>query len=533
MVNLKQNNSVDRVILDSNVLPQRKGKVSTFNLSHNLYTTMKFDYLYPVYCKELNPGDYFKIKGNVFARLAPTVAPVMDMMKITFHAFWVPNRLLWKHWVNFMGEKTWQDSSTTYLLPRAPIGTNSSGSLADYFGVPPIENCKEPVTLMPFRAYNKIYNDFFRSVKLEAPIIENSDDNYNYETNQFGTEKIQDYNLLKIGKSPDYFTSCLPSPNQSDVDIALLGAAPVKTSTLPVKLNYQINGKNYRGTPYVDGGQNLHISNDGGSLWGTDTNMFADMSQVSGLSVEKLRYASALQVLLEIENRYGERYPELMKGHFDVEVPDFLVGRSQYLGRVEAPIDMHPIAQMSETTSQSAQGTLTGLGVASKQDLFAEYSAVEHGQLIILAVAKSDVSYQQGISRELTKAGKYDYLFPSFYNLGDQAVLNKEIYLNADIETNNRVFGYQERYREYREDYDRITGGMRSASKTGFDVFHLAQDFATQPVLNKEFLESNTPIDRSLAVPDEEAILLNVYFEVEAERKLTLSGRPSIVEGRL
>lgn len=527
MVNLKQNNSADRVILDSNVLPQRKGKVSTFNLSHNLYTTMKFDYLYPVYCKELNPGDYFKIKGNVFARLAPTVAPVMDMMEITFHAFWVPNRLLWKHWVNFMGEKTWQDSSTTYLLPRAPIGTNSSGSLADYFGVPPIENCKEPVTLMPFRAYNKIYNDFFRSIKLEAPIIENSDDNYNYETNQFGTEKIQDYNLLKIGKSPDYFTSCLPSPNQSDVDIALLGDAPIfAENSSGAKVYYK--NQNLATNP-VDRG----FAAVGYNVVPNDKQIYADMSQVSGLSVEKLRYASALQVLLEIENRYGERYPELMKGHFDVEVPDFLVGRSQYLGRVEAPIDMHPIAQMSETTSKSAQGTLTGLGVASKKDLFAEYSAVEHGQLIILAVAKSDVSYQQGISRELTKAGKYDYLFPSFYNLGDQAVLNKEIYLNVDIETNNRVFGYQERYREYREDYDRITGGMRSASGTGFDVFHLAQEFATQPVLNKEFLESDTPIDRSLAVPDEEAILLNVYFEVEAERKLTLSGRPSIVEGRL
>jgi hypothetical protein len=531
MVNLKQNNSVNRVVLDSNVLPQRKGRVSTFNLSHNLYATMKFDYLYPVYCKELNPGDYFKIQGKVFARLAPTVAPVMDMMKITFHAFWVPNRLLWKHWVNFMGEKTWQDSSTTYLLPRAQIGTNPSGSLADYFGVPPITNCEEPVTLMPFRAYNKIYNDFFRSIKLEAPIVENSDDNYDYQTNKFGKEKIQDYNLLKIGKSPDYFTSCLPSPNQTDVDIALLGDAPVSVDWTSGAPEVGIIGKN--GTTNPKGRLNASGAFLAYNSGGNPSMMFADMSAVSGLSVEKLRYASALQVLLEIENRYGERYPELMKGHFDVDVPDFLVGRAQYLGRVEAPIDMHPIAQMSETTSQSAQGTLTGLGVASKQDLFAEYSAVEHGQLIILAVAKSDVSYQQGLSRELTKAGKYDYMFPSFYNLGDQAVLNKEIYLNPDVKTNNEVFGYQERYREYREDYDRITGGMRSASGTGFDVFHLAQEFASQPVLNKEFIESDTPIDRSLAVPGEEAILLNVYFEVEAERKLTLSGRPSIVEGRL
>lgn len=513
----------------SNVLPDREGVSSQFNLSFDLKTTMKFDYLYPVMCEELNPGDHLNINLNTFCRMNPTVAPVMDNCRINFHAFFVPNRTIWEHWVNFMGEKTWQDSRTDYLVPHAVIGNNERLSLADYFGVPPIKNCPEAVSLLPYRAYNKIWNWYFRSIQVEEPVKEHYGDNYDYATNKIGSETIQEYKLLKAGKAADYFTTCLPTPNGEDVEIGLTGDAPISSKSQTFSVYSEKDKQKER----------LIVTQDSGTiglngLKSDSPNLYADMSKVTGVSVELLRYANALQQIKELEHRYGERYPEIMHAHWGVDIPEFMLDKPLYLGRSTTQIEMQTIAQTSESTQTSAQGTITAVGIGSDSSEIVDFSCMEHGQLIILAVASSEVNYQQGLDRKLYKLKKYDYLFPSFWNLGDQPVLNKELYLSSDINKNNEVFGYQERYREYREGINKITGAMRTnKEKIGFDVYQLSPFYSSTPGLNSAFLRLDTPITRVLAVPDEEALLLNVEFDIKAERTLTVSGRPNLLAGQL
>nr|WEW54439.1 MAG: major capsid protein [Microvirus Sku111] len=520
--------------LNSNILPQRNGLSSRFRLSHDLKTTMKFDTLYPVYSEELNPGDRFHINLNTFARLNPTVAPIMDRCKITYYAFFVPNRILWEHWTQFYGAEEKQGDRTDYLVPHAVIGKNVSRSLADYLGIPISTNSPEKVSLLPFRAYYKIWNTYFRSTKLEDPLKEHYDDNYNYETGKIGNETIQEYVLQKSNKPFDYFTSCLPSPNGQDVEIGLTGDAPVLTQEGKATwLNLHLQGGGtYHGSADTTGAYGSQLTVGDKNLSNNITNMYADMSKVSGVSIENLRYAVALQELKEIENRYGNTYQEIIKGHYNVSIPDWILPKPLFLGRSVANLEMQVIAQTSETAT-SAQGTLTAVGVASDSEEIVDFSTFEHGQLMILATASSEVNYQQGLDRKKTKLRKYDYPFPEFWNLGEQPVYNKEIFLSDDGTQNNKVFGYQERYREYREGVNRITGGMRTGVEGSFDVYHLSPMYKTVPGLNAAFIRSETPIDRALAVPSEDAILLNIGFEVYADRVLTTSVHPSIVAGRL
>lgn len=526
----------NKVILDSNILPQAKGMKSTFNLSEGLKTCFDFDNIYPVYWEELSPGDHFEVSVASVCRLMPMISPVMDNVKLKFMAFWVPNRLLWKHFLNFMGEKQWQDDKVDYLVPQLnmKVAENTVGGLGDYLGCPPTgTTCDYSVSSLPFRAYNKIWNDWLRASELQEPLKEYTGDN-------LATDQLEDkdtlatYKILKKGKPLDYFTSCLPYPQAGEeVMIPLTGNAPVKTNTLPVKLNYQSGGKNYRGTPYVDGSENLQISNDGGSLWGTDTNLFADMSNVTGVSIEALRKASALQVLLERDARAGERYPELVKMHYNVTCPDFLLGRSQYLGSANVDIIVNPVVQNSSTNEVSPQGNLTGIGVGQGNKELCEISAVEHGIFMIVACASADVTYQQGVARKFNKLSRYDYMNPAFWNLGDQAVYNKEIFLSPDKATNEAVFGYQERYRELREGINKITGKMRSGVDGSLDVWHLAEKFETLPKLNGEFIQCATPIDRVLSAPNEPDIIADIWFDIKATRPLPVSSNPSLLAGRI
>lgn len=526
----------DKVILDSNILPQAKGMKSTFNLSEGLKTCFDFDNIYPVYWEELSPGDHFEVSVASVCRLMPMISPVMDNVKLKFMAFWIPNRLLWKHFLNFMGEKQWQDDKVDYLVPQLnmKVAENTVGGLGDYLGCPPTgTTCDYSVSALPFRAYNKIFNDWFRASELQEPLKEYTGDNLSGDPAE-SKDTLATYKILKKGKPLDYFTSCLPYPQAGEeVMIPLTGNAPVKTNTLPVKLNYQNGGKNYRGTLYTDGSENLQISNDGGSLWGTDTNLFADMSNVTGVSIEALRKASALQVLLERDARAGERYPELVKMHYNVTCPDFLLGRSQYLGSANVDIIVNPVVQNSSTNEVSPQGNLTGIGVGQGNKELCEISAVEHGIFMIVACASADVTYQQGVARKFNKLSRYDYMNPAFWNLGDQAVYNKEIFLSPDRATNEAVFGYQERYRELREGINKITGKMRSGVEGSLDVWHLAEKFETLPKLNGEFIQCATPIDRVLSAPDEPDIITDIWFDIKATRPLPVSSNPSLLAGRI
>lgn len=525
----------NNVILDSNILPQSKGTKSTFNLSEGLKTAVDFDKLYPVYWEELSPGDHFEMKVNSVCRLMPTVAPVMDNVRLKYMAFWVPNRLLWKHFLNFMGEKTWQEDTNDFLVPQLnmKVAENKSESLADYLGVPPTgTSCDFSVSALPFRAYNKIWNDWIRAAEIQEPLKEYSDDT---------GDTLANYKILKKGKPLDYFTSCLPYPQSGEaVEIPLTGNAPVMTA--PGKLTKV----NFTWTDVSGSVRNAHLRSESSTLGDAiltgsqdatstsfDSNLYADMSKVTGITIEALRKATALQVLLERDARAGERYPELVKMHYGVTCPDFLLGRSQFLGSCTSDVIINPIVQNSSTNDTTPQGNLVGIGVGQESSKLCEVSAVEHGIFMVLACVTGDVTYQQGISRKFNKLSRWDYMNPAFWHLGDQAVYNKEIFLSPDKATNEAVFGYQERYRELREGISKITGKLRSGVDGSLDVWHLGEKFVNLPKLNSQFIENNTPIDRTLAVKNEPDVILDVWFDIKATRPLPVSGNPSMLAGRI
>ena len=528
----------NRVILDSNILPQAKGMKSTFDLSEGLKTCIDFDKLYPVYWEELSPGDHFEVDVASVCRLMPTVAPVMDNVKLKFFAFWVPNRLLWKHFLNFMGEKTWQDDHNDYLVPQLnmKVAENTVGGLADYLGCPPTgTNCDYTVSALPFRAYNKIWNDWFRASEIQEPLKEFTGDNLTSDKAE-DKDTLKTYNILKKGKPLDYFTSCLPYPQSGEVvTIPLTGNANVLTNGKVTKVNtdYLANGSSIRFGEFR-GSDPVHVQqlSDSG-VNGGNTNLYADMSSVTGVTIEALRKASALQVLLERDARAGERYPELVKMHYDVTCPDFLLGRSQFLGSCTSDIVINPVVQNSATNEVSPQGNLTGIGVGQQNNELCEVSAVEHGIFMIMCCASADVTYQQGVARKFNKSSRWDYMNPAFWNLGDQAVYNKEIFLSADKVTNDAVFGYQERYRELREGVNKITGKMRSGVADSLDVWHLAEKFETLPKLNSKFLESTTPVERVLSAPNEPDIIMDIWFDIKATRPLPVTADPSLLAGRI
>ncbi|MFR3817705.1 MAG: major capsid protein [Fusobacterium varium] len=524
------------VILDSNILPQAKGVKSTFDLSEGLKTCIDFDYLYPVYWEELSPGDHFEVDLASVCRIMPLVAPVMDNVKLKYFGFWVPNRLLWKHFLNFMGEKTWQDDSNDFLVPQINMkdGANVVGGLADYLGCPPTgTTCDYSVSVLPFRAYNKIFNDWFRASEIQEPLKEFTGDNLSTDPAQ-DKDTLSNYKILKKGKPLDYFTSCLPYPQSGDaVQIPLVGNAEVKTHAFETMFNVINKGSpQYGYSDVVDTG--LRWPNPGSpAAEGNPTNLYADMSNVTGVTIEALRKASALQVLLERDARAGERYPELVKMHYNVTCPDFLLGRSQFLGSTTSDILVNPVVQNSSTDSTSPQGNLTGIGVGQNNSKLCEISAVEHGIFMVVACATADVTYQQGVARKFNKSSRWDYMNPAFWNLGDQAVYNKEIFLSPDKATNEAVFGYQERYRELREGINKITGKMRSGVSGSLDVWHLSEKFENLPKLNSEFIQCHTPIDRVLSAPNEPDIIMDIWFDIKATRPLPVTSNPSLLAGRI
>lgn len=527
----------NKVILDSNILPQAKGMKSTFNLSEGLKTCFDFDNLYPVYWEELSPGDHFEVSVASVCRLMPMISPVMDNVKLKFFAFWVPDRLLWKHFLNFMGEKTWQDDKVDYLVPQInmKVAENVVGGLGDYLGCPPTgTTCDYSVSALPFRAYNKIFNDWFIATELQEPLKEYNGDNLSTDPAE-SKDTLATYKILKKGKPLDYFTSCLPYPQAGEeVMIPLAGNAPVQYNSLsrmtgPLLVEDEKRAKH---TLYASSDNELRLYaadnfvEDGKSL-------YADMSQVTGVSIEALRKASALQVLLERDARAGERYPELVNMHYGVTCPDFLLGRSQYLGSCTSDIVVNPVVQNSSTNEVSPQGHLTGIGVGQQNSELCEISAVEHGIFMILACATADVTYQQGLPRKFSKDTRFSYMNPAFWNLGDQAVYNKEIFLSPDKATNEAVFGYQERYRELREGINKISGKMRSGVEGSLDVWHLAEKFENLPKLNAEFIQCATPIDRVLSAPDEPDIISDIWFDIKATRPLPVTSNPSLLAGRI
>jgi len=504
---------------------------SRFDRSHGIKTAFDADYLIPVLVDEVLPGDTFNCRMTAFARLATPIKPVMDNLYLDSFFFFVPNRLLWNNWEKFNGAQTDPGDSTSFTVPTIPIaaGGPEINTLADYFGIPTDQTNGFSVSAFHFRAYNLIFNTWFRDQKLIDSLVVDLDD---------GPDTYADYVLKKRGKRHDYFTSCLPWPQKGDA-VSL----PVGGSTAPVELSDTGHWLVKRASDSVAldtgslNGDNLpgRLNNaDDGVLLQLDPNgtLVADLSTALATTVNELREALQTQVMLERDARGGTRMVEIIKSHFGITVPDFRVQRPEYLGGSSSPINVHPVPQTSPTSGSNAQGALAAFGTASMQGHGFNKSFVEHGVIIGLVNVRADLTYSQGLNRMWSRSTRYDFFWPALAHLGEQSVLNKEIYndlADGTLSTQRSgVFGYQERSAEYRYKPSMITSVLRPAYATPLDTWHVSQEFGSQPSLNETFITSDTPVDRVIAVTTEPHILLDAHFNYLCARPMPVFGVPTL-----
>lgn len=521
---MKQHNRKSQQVHQFSQVPRAEIQRSSFDRSHGVKTTFDSGYLIPILVDEVLPGDSFNVKMTGFARMATPIHPIMDNVVMETFFFAVPNRLLWDNWERFNGAQDNPDDSTDYVIPVLNSPSPSfEGSLGDYFGLPTGVPCTdlEP-SVLPFRAYNLIWNEWFRDQNLQDSAFFSKE----------GSEAtIGNYPLRRRGKRHDYFTSCLPWPQKGDpVTVPLTGNAPVYTS-LPGGTGDLTIGQTNNLLPddaitLASGGSTLQPGIPFGTV--DDINMYANLSSVTGITINELREAFQIQRLLERDARGGTRYIEIIKSHFGVTSPDARLQRPEYLGGGRSYVNIAPVA--STYGSQDVpQGNLAAVGTASLHGHGFNKSFTEHCIIIGLVSVRADLTYQQGLNRMWSRKTRFDFYWPALAHLGEQAVLNKEIYADGSA-ADDDVFGYQERYAEYRYKPSVITGKFRSSDPQSLDVWHLAQDFADLPVLGAEFIEENPPIDRVVAIPSEPHFIFDAHFQMRCARPMPLYGVPGLID---
>lgn len=523
-------------------VPQANIPRSVFSRTHSYKTTFDAAVLIPFYVDEVLPGDTFRVNATMFARLATPFVPIMDNIFLDTFYFFVPNRLVWNHWANFMGEEEtpgdYVDQTLTYLTPQmpAPAGGWNVHTLGDYFGLPTgISNFN--VLTFPFRAYNLIWNEWFRDENLQDKVVVDKDD---------GPDDPVDYKLLKRNKRKDYFTSCLPWPQKGPgVTIPIAGNAPVLTSATETVTGAQ-QGLKYRltagtaiaaqtligvnNTGVAETITSPAVTTPGNTMY--PSNLYVDLEDATSATINSLRMAFQTQRLYERDARGGTRYTELIRSHFGVISPDMRLQRPEYLGGGNVRVNISPIAQTSGsglTGQTTPQANLAAIGTAAATAMGFTKSFTEHGIIIGLLNVRADINYQQGLNRAWSRRSRFEYYWPVLANLGEQAVLNKEIYTQGTAE-DEQVFGYQERWAEYRYFPSLITGKFRSTYATPLDVWHLAQHFTSIPTLTTDFIEDDPPISRALAVVDEPHFLLDCFIDCKATRPMPTYSVPGMID---
>ncbi len=511
---------------------------STFDRSHGVKTTFDAGELIPIYADEMLPGDTFSCKLTAFSRLATPIHPTMDNAFMDTHFFSVPLRLIWDDFEEFMGEtKTYTASGTarldetpdfTVAAPVAPTITaggsgEAEGSLADYLGIP-TKKAGLVFSALWHRAYTLVWNDWFRDENLQKPATIST---------ASGTDATA-YTILNRGKRHDYFTSALPWP-QKGADVTL----PLGTSA-PIKNLFLKNSGRAAGGPsssYTDStgatlpsSSNLWIIDDSNFAYadGTATSPIieADLSEATSATINQLRLAFATQKFLERQARSGSRYIEVIKGHFNVTSPDARLQRPEYIGGGSSPVNISPVAQTSSTDSTSPQGNLSAIGTSVLSGHSFTKSATEHCILIGLVSVRTALTYQQGLNRMFSRATIYDYYWPTLSTIGEQAVLNKEIYAQG-TSADDEVFGYQERYGEYRYKPSLVTGRFRSNATTSLETWHYAQEYSALPVLGQSWIQQGKAnVQRTLAVATEPQFIFDSLFKLRCTRPMPVTSVP-------
>jgi hypothetical protein len=563
-------------------IPNSPIQRSVFDRSHDYKTTMDAGYLIPFFVDEVLPGDTFKLRVNAFVRMNTLVAPFMDNVFMDTFFFFVPTRLVWDNWQRFCGEQKNPGDSTDFLIPSLS-GTNTfiNGSIYDYMGLPTgvaLDPSNTPINALPFRAYNLIYNEWFRDENLIDSIAVPTGD---------GPDPISNYTLRRRAKRHDYFTSALPWPQKGpSVDVGLTGNAPVVGFGDGQTWNFMSN-TSYSGNQAVLGNPTDVLDNVGlqvftnreqfstsimvplmqetnkSGRWANIGNQdqssgnditptrairgdgfyfpngilsnssgqqpYADLSGVSAITINDLRQAFQIQKFYEKWARGGSRYTETLRVMFNVISPDARLQRPEYLGGTHSRVNVVPTAQTSSTDSVSPQSNLSAFGVLGDSAHGFNKSFVEHGYVIGLCCLRADITYQQGLNRMWSRRQLFDFYWPTLAHLGEQVVYNREIYTQGTADDNG-VFGYQERYAEYRYKPSMITGKLRSTDAQSLDIWHLAQKFDSLPKLNKDFIEENPPIARVIAVQNEPQFFADFWFDLKTSRPMPVYSVPGLVD---
>lgn len=526
------------------MVPRSEVPRSRFRMEKSYKTSFDSSFLVPFYVDEVLPGDSFNVKAHMVARLATPIVPVMDNLVLETFFFFVPYRLLWDNWVKLMGERAQPQDSTDFLVPQmvSPAGGYGIGTLFDYMGLPTLGQVGPTDTVshscLPLRAYNLVYREWFRDQNLidnsYIPPISTGD----------GPDLPSSYLLARRGKRHDYFSQALPWTQKSATPVSLpLGTtAPVISTGTGVPSFRGTTDLTPRNLSFNSGVTDTSWSAIGGaqelSQWDT-TALVADLSAATAATINQIRQAFQIQRLLEKDARGGTRYSEMVNQHFGVQMTD-AKWRPVYLGGGKSYVSINQVVQTAMTLAGSTpQGNVAAFGTVSGRHGF-NASFDEHGCVLGIMNVRADLTYQQGLRRMWSRRTRFDFYHPVFQALGEQAVLNKEIYCVGSAtggissgDQDMQVFGYVPRWDEYRYQPSEITSLMRSTAASTIDIWHLAQHFTALPTLNATFISENVPMERILAVGAAAAgqqFLLDCFFQIQAVRPLPMYSHPGMID---